>query len=260
MDITLSKFDPSLAERHRVWLIIGCRGSGKSVLLRDLLYKTHAHYHFGLGMTATHSTGESLRKLFPPSLVFEDGYNFEAVDKLLDSAKDLVARDKVRNALLLLDDCAFDPKVMGASAMKEIHLNGRHSRITLMSTTQYLLTVGPLLRTNVDYVLALMDNNLTNRKKLHQYFFGCFPSFIQFDAVFREVTKDFGAMVLNNTNKAGTIAESISWYKADDVPQSFRIMKNKYYQIDEIFRARVKKKQEEAPPADVKVVSVSVSK
>jgi len=130
----------------------------------------------GVGMTATHATAETLRNIFPPGLVYQDGYNHEVVDRLLESAKGLVARDKVRNILLLLDDCAFDPKVMGAPAMKEIHLNGRHSHITLMSTTQYMLTVGPLIRTNVDYVLALQDNNIANRKKLFQYYFGCFPT------------------------------------------------------------------------------------
>lgn len=260
MDINLGKFDPSTAERHRVWLIIGCRGSGKSVLLRDLLYKTRDHYDFGVGMTATHTTAEALRKMFPPTLVYKDGYNFEAVDKLLASAKSLVARDKPRNTLLLLDDCAFDPKVMGALAMKEIHLNGRHSRITLMSTTQYMLTVGPLIRSNVDYVIALQDSNLQNRKKLFQYFFGCFPSFAQFDAVFREVTQDYGAMVLNNTNKSGSVSESISWYKADSVPENFRLMKSKIYNMDAIVRARIKQKQDDGFHEDTKVVSVAAPK
>jgi hypothetical protein len=210
MDINLAKFDPASAERHRVWLLIGCRGSGKSVLLRDLLHKTRTHYDLGVAMTATHATAESLRQIFPPSLVYQDGYKFEVVDTLLENLKGLVVRDKVRNALLLLDDCAFDDKVMKSPAMKEIHLNGRHSRLTLMSTTQYCLTVGPLIRTNIDYVLALADNNIANRKRLHQFFFGCFPTFAQFDAVFREVTRDYGCLVLNNTNKTGTISESIS--------------------------------------------------
>ena len=67
-------------------------------------------------------------------------------------------------------------------------------------------------------------------------------------------------MVLDNTSKAGTIAESISWYKADDVPQSFRIMKNKYYEVDSIVRARAKKKQEEEPNTDTKIVSVVAPK
>jgi hypothetical protein len=255
MDINLSEFDPSAAERHRVWLIIGCRGSGKSVLLMDLLYKTRDHYDCGVAMTATHTTAEVLRKAFPPSLVYPNGYNFEVVDALLEATKGLAAREKERNCLLLLDDCAFDEKVMKAPAMKEIHLNGRHSRITLMSTTQYCLTVGPLIRTNVDYVLALADNNVANRKRLFQFFFGCFPNFAQFDAVFREVTKDYGCMVLNNTNKTGTVSESVSWYKADEAPGRFRLMKNKMYDLDATTREKVTEHQKEGKFAETKVVS-----
>jgi hypothetical protein len=258
MDVNIPKFDPAATERHRIWLIIGCRGSGKSVLLKDLLFQTRSHYDAGTAMTATHTTAEVLRNIFPPDLVHEDGYNFEVVDKLLAFAKDLATKEKERNFLLLLDDCAFDDKIMKSSAMKEIHLNGRHSRLTLMSTTQYMLTVSPLIRTNIDYVFALADNNIANRKRLYNYFFGCFPTFGQFDAVFREVTRDYGCLVLDNTNKTGSISDSVSWYKAaEKTPDSFQLMKRKYYQLDHMFKVRQERRRNSKPQREEeKVVSV----
>ena len=38
MSFTIKQFEPTKAKKHRTWLIIGPRGSGKSVLLKDLLY------------------------------------------------------------------------------------------------------------------------------------------------------------------------------------------------------------------------------
>ena len=88
-DIHVSKFDPTKAKDHRVWLIIGCRGSGKSVLLKDLLHQTRSKYDVGLAMTATETTAQTLRKIFPPSLVINTGYDYNAADRFMRSAKEM---------------------------------------------------------------------------------------------------------------------------------------------------------------------------
>jgi type II secretory pathway predicted ATPase ExeA len=82
-DLNLEKFNPAQAKPHRIWLIIGTRGSGKSVLLKDLLYNTSGAYDYGMAMTATHSSAETLRQIFPPSLVYDQGYDFDKADTML---------------------------------------------------------------------------------------------------------------------------------------------------------------------------------
>ena len=261
-DLNLEKFNPSQAKPHRIWLIIGTRGSGKSVLLKDLLYHTRGEYDFGLAMTATHSSAETLRQVFPKSLVYDRGYDFEKADTMLAQARENVKNGKDRAGLLLLDDCAFDDKVMKSDTMKELHLNGRHAAITLMSTTQYCLTVSPLLRANIDYIFVMADNVLANRKRLHQFFFGCFDTFQQFDSVFKTVTKNFGCLVLDNTNKTGSLEQSIRWYRADPIPDKrFRIMRRQYYAMDEFVQKSMNKlnllRQKEQKTAELKTVVVA---
>ena len=258
-DLNLIKFDPASAKPHRIWLIIGTRGSGKSVLQKDLLYKTRGAFDYGIAMTATHSSAETLRQVFPPSLVYEDGYDFDKADVMLASAKENVKNGKDRAGLLLLDDCAFDDKVMKSDTMRELHLNGRHAKITLMSTTQYCLTVSPLLRANIDYIFVMADNVIANRKRLHNFFFCCFETFPQFDVVFKAVTKDYGCLVLDNTDKTGSLEQSVRWYRADPIPDKrFRIMRNRYYAIDEEVQKLLKKQKElkEAKP-ELKIVVVA---
>jgi hypothetical protein len=259
-DLNLEKFDPASAKPHRIWLIIGTRGSGKSVLLKDLLYKTRGSFEYGLAMTATHSSAETLRQVFPPSLIYENGYDFDKASLLLSQAKENVKNGKDRAGLLLLDDVAFQDKVMKSDTMKELHLNGRHAKITLMSTTQYCLTVSPLLRANIDYVCVMADNVIANRKRLHQFFFGCFETFQQFDIVFKAVTKDYGCLVLDNTDKTGSLEKSVKWYKADPIPdERFRIMRNRYYFMDEETR-KLLKKQKEQDGVEPELKRVAVAK
>ena len=49
----VKRFDFSEAEPSRVWLIVGARNTGKTVLLRDILYKMRRHIDFAVAMTTT---------------------------------------------------------------------------------------------------------------------------------------------------------------------------------------------------------------
>ena len=252
-DIHVDKFDPNKAKRHSVWLVIGCRNSGKSVLLHDLLYKTRSRYDVGLAMTATSPTAEKLKTIFPPCLVFENGYDFDKAAKFVESAKHLKQQNKERNFLLLLDDCACDLKIMKSDVMREIHMNGRHSNVTLFSSTQYMLSCPPIIRSNIDYVMAMWDNNVQNRKRLYEHFYGVFSSFAEFETVFRAVTSDYGCLVLDNTDKRGDVEKSIFWYRAcTKLPKKFQVMKNSYYVFDRVLAEHAAKNSNE----DRKQVSI----
>ena len=254
-DLHLEKFDPKTAKPHRIWLIIGTRGSGKSVLLQDLLFQTKGAFDYGLAMTATYSSAQTLRKLFPPCFVFDQGYNFDIADAMLANAKQFASEGKEKAGLLLLDDCAFDDKIMKSDTMRELHLNGRHAKITLMSTTQYCLTVSPLLRANIDYILCMQDNVIANRKRLHNFFFGCFETFQQFDSVFKAVTKDYGCLVLDNTDKTGSLEQSVKWYRSLPTPNTFRVLRNRFYWADAEIRKRVQEKRQTANQPEIKSVA-----
>ena len=60
MSYELRQFDPASCKPHRIWLIIGARGTGKSKLMQDLVYKTRKNYDLGMVMTATTSTVKTL--------------------------------------------------------------------------------------------------------------------------------------------------------------------------------------------------------
>ena len=134
---------------------------------------------------------------------------------------------------------------MKSDFMSQIHLNGRHHKITLISTTQYCMTCGPMIRTNIDYVFAFYDNNVSNRKKLYENFFGVFSSFSQFDSTFKGLCSQYTCMVLDNTNKQNHLESSIYWYKASpEIPSSFRVMRKRYYYMEEYLRKLREKEQE----------------
>ena len=73
MEYRLNEFNPGDAKQHRIWLIIGPRGSGKSVLLKDILYQTRKQYDFGVAFTATTSTVDTFKEFLPHHLIYKNG-------------------------------------------------------------------------------------------------------------------------------------------------------------------------------------------
>ena len=101
MEYRLREFEPASTKHSRIWLIIGPRGSGKTILLRDILYKTRKHYDIGLAMTATTSTVDTFKKFIPYHLIFKKGHNYEQCNALLKTCKELTAQGNQQRALQL---------------------------------------------------------------------------------------------------------------------------------------------------------------
>ena len=237
MEYRLNEFNPGDTKQHRIWLIIGPRGSGKSVLLKDILYQTRKQYDFGVAFTATTSTVDTFKEFLPHHLIYKNGYNYEKGAQYLATCKRLTAKGKQRNSLICLDDCMFDNKVMKSDAMTEIHLNGRHSGITLVNTTQYVMgTVPPVVRTNVDYVLVLQDSVLVNRKRLFEYFFGNFPTFKEFDRAMTQVTESHGCLVLDKTQTSAKVSDTVFYYKAKSALPPFQIGRQIFFAMDNVVK------------------------
>ena len=68
----------------------------------------------------------------------------------------------------MLDDLAYDKKAMASAEMRELSLTSRHYNVFCIVCIQAPLQWPPQLRSNVDYVFALRDNNVRNRRHLHE--------------------------------------------------------------------------------------------
>ena len=84
---------------------------------------------------------------------------------------------------------------------------------------QFPLGITPELRCNFDYIFLLAEDFYSNLKRLYDHYAGMFPTFDSFRTVFKELTNDFGCMVIVNRGARSTFLEKVFWYKAsnDDV-------------------------------------------
>jgi len=231
MPLEIDEFNPKKAQCDRVWLIIGARNTGKSVLLKDLIYQTQRKTDLIMGMTQTKSTAKMFEEFMPKSFVYSDGYNYEKTEEFLGIASDLAQREKIRHVTLVMDDVNFDQKILKSKTQQNLHLNGRHYHTCIFNTSQFSMLVPTTIRANCDYIIALKETIRANRRRLFEHYFGIFESFAEFERVFMECTKNYGAMILDRTQSSGRVEDLIKYYRAKTDTPPFKIGKRVFWKL-----------------------------
>ena len=232
MRLKVKRFDPATLKAHRIIILVGKRGTGKSVLQRDLMYHLSEKIDMGVAMTPTEESADTFRQHMPDSMIYNT-FSHHKLDSMLSLQRDMVKHKKQRSLLLVLDDCMYDKKILKGLAIRDLFMNGRHLNITMCNAVQYVMDMGPDLRTQVDYVFALRENIISNKSKLWKYFFGMFEKYEDFSRVMDKCTENHAAIVMDNTTGSCNIDECIYWYKAQiDLPD-FRLGKSVFWDLSE---------------------------
>ena len=169
-----------------VIVLIGRRDTGKSFLVKDLLYYKR-DVPIGTVISATEGSNRFYGDLMP-SLFIHEEFSPEIVANLVKRQKIVVSKMKQQESMygksnidpyayLILDDLMYDPKWIKDITIKQIFMNGRHFKLLFLITMQFSLGIPPALRGNVDYVFILRENYVSNRKRLYEHYAGMFPTF-----------------------------------------------------------------------------------
>lgn len=230
MSIRVKKFDFDNVKRHRMWLLIGRRGTGKSVLLRDILYNTRDMYDIVIACSPTFESQEMLKKCMPSCFVYPY-YCPTKIDELIKISSSLLSEGTTRHFLIVLDDCVYDKSIFKTSTQRYIAMNGRHIYCTQIILTQYVLDLPPDVRSQIDYVISLKESILANKKKLYTFFFGVFKTLDDFITTMDKCTQNYEAIILDNTCVSTVPDECVFWYKASLNIPDFKLGKSIFYKL-----------------------------
>ena len=230
MNLELKKFDMknisfnASETQGPVIVLIGRRDTGKSFLVRDLLYY-HQDIPIGTVISGTEAGNGFYAKMVPKLFIHEE-YNTVIIEKILKRQKIVLKEIKKEMAaykrstidartFVILDDCLYDNSWAREKLMRLLFMNGRHWKIMLIITMQYPLGVPPNLRTNIDYTFILREPYITNRKRIYENYAGMFPTFESFCQVMDQCTENYECLVIANNAKSNKLEDQIFWYKAD---------------------------------------------
>ena len=207
-----------------VVVLIGRRDTGKSYLVRDLLYN-HQDIPIGTVISGTEA-GNGFYSSHIPKLFIHDEYNTAIIENVLKRQRTVLKQVKKEmehykrstidpRAFVILDDCLYDNTWTKDKMMRLLFMNGRHWKIMLIITMQYPLGIPPNLRTNIDYVFILREPYIANRKRIWENYAGMFPTFESFAQVMDQCTENYECLVINNNAKSNKLQDQIFWYKAE---------------------------------------------
>lgn len=237
-DIRLRKFDMKTLKAGSVVVLIGKRETGKSFLVRDILYH-NKDMPIGTIISGTEGANSFYSHMVPSIYIYGE-YEPQIIDNVIkrqvlvrkEMKKEVAMRGHTNidpRAFLILDDCLYDASWTKDKNVRSLFMNGRHYNETFIITMQYCMGIPPSLRTNVDFVFILRENLINNRKKLYEQYAGMFPSFDIFCQVMDQCTENYECIVIHNNAKSNKLEDQVFWYKASD-HEDFRVGAAEYWE------------------------------
>lgn len=222
-DMRSISFKPDEA-KGPVIVLIGRRDTGKSYLVRDLLYY-HQNLPIGTVISGTEE-GNGFYGRLVPKLFIHNEYNTAIIENILRRQRGVLRQVKKEmeqfrrttidpRTFVILDDCLFDNSWARDKMMRLLFMNGRHWKVMLLITMQYPLGIPPILRTNIDYVFILREPVTANRRRIYENYAGVFDTFEAFCQVMNQCTENYECLVINNNTKSNKLQDQVFWYKAD---------------------------------------------
>jgi hypothetical protein len=225
--IRIRKFNPDILEKNRIdpnkgpctILLVGCKRTGKSTLMEDLVYHCR-NIPAGIIVTGSASTSEEFSKFFPKSCIFNnlDKSMNTLIDRIITKQEKKRKRNydpKKFTCLVLMDDCGYDDKFFrNNKTLNKLFMNGRHYNMLTIISLQYCKSVPPTLRGNSDYVFILREPSRERRRDLWKEFAGNIQTFELFCTIMDQLTENHGCMVVDRTVITNNIEDCIFHYRA----------------------------------------------
>ena len=224
LNVNLRKFDMKMIPQDAVVIFIGRRRTGKSTLVKDLLFH-HQKMPLGTVISGTEESNDFYKSIIPPILIHGE-YNPAIIAGFCKRQRIVCMKVKEEmertgqaridpRSFLIMDDCLYDNSWLTDKNIRYLFLNGRHLKVFFLITMQYPLGIPPVLRTNVDYVFILREPSPSNRQRIFNNFGSAFPSFDFFCQIMDACTQNYECVVINNNSLSNRLEDIVFYYKAD---------------------------------------------
>jgi hypothetical protein len=194
--------------------IIGKPGSGKSVLIKQLLYSKKHLIPVAMAISGSEDSNKFYEKIIP-SLFIYDRYRKDVLENFIKRQKH--AKEHLKNpwAVLVMDDCMDDVKIFNDPLLQGLFKNGRHWNMLAIFANQYVFDFKPNIRTNIDGVFIFREPNQSNREKIYKNFASIIPTYSIFCQLMNDLTQDYTCIYINNQIQSNEWTDCVFYFKAD---------------------------------------------
>lgn len=214
--------------------VIGKPGTGKSTLIKSLLYLKQDIFPCGIFMSGSEESNAFYQE-FVPNIFIYNQYEESVFKRFKERQK--IAKNYLRDpknpwAVCVMDDCMNDSKILCSPLQRSAFMNGRHWKMLYIIVAQYAMDLKPYIRSLIDGAFLLRETNLTTLETLWKNYAGIIPTFSLFQEYMKALTGDYTAMYINNATTSTNYEDCIYWYKAQPPPDTFRFGSDLYWDFD----------------------------
>ena len=243
----VKKFDLKTMKPSRCSLAIGLKGRGKSKLIENIMYNNKDDVDLALAIASTEDSQQMFAEHLGYAMVWTD-FDVDRIQNIIDEQRhNKGAMDRPFKLIIFMDDMGFDERLWKNKTMLYLLFNQRHVDIQVVFTVQYVLSIKPDIRSNIDYVFAFNEKITKNRQKLYENFFGVFTNYASFEKTFRACTQNFECLVLDNTQQSNNLNDTVFYFKADINLPPFKVGRPKFHELDKYLRVKGGKKRPVVP-------------
>jgi len=229
--ITSRIYDPNYNGGCKL-VVVGKPGTGKSSLIKALLYAKKHIFPVGVAMSGSEDSNHAYGEIMPSTFVYNE-YNE-------DKVKDFIKRQKLAAhhlpnpwAVLILDDCTDDPRIFHKPLQQAIFKKGRHWKMLYILSLQYAMDVKPVIRTNVDGIFILREPLLKNREALYKNYASIIPDFTTFCELMDQLTDDYCSIYIHNAAQTNRWQDCVFYWKAPLAPRNWKFGSPEYWEFHE---------------------------
>ncbi len=259
VNVPIRKFEMRMIPQDAVVIFIGRRRTGKSTLVKDLLFQ-HQDMPVGTVISGTEESNDFYKKMIPPLFIHGE-YSPIIIATFCKRQKMISLRVKEEmerygqtrsdpRSFLIMDDCLYDDSWLHDRNIRYLFLNGRHLKVFFLITMQYPLGIPPMLRTNVDFVFILREPSPNNRQRIFNNFGSAFPSFQFFCDIMDQCTQNYECLVINNNSLSNKLEDIVYWYKAE-MHGDFRIGAPEFWRASEMQMKKKSTDEDDFDPASI---------
>lgn len=261
-NLQIRKFPINNMKHDATILILGPRRTGKSVLLKYILYELNKKkkFHAGWMMGGSLDARNDIKDLIPESFNLE--FTVAEFKRRIDQITRLEEAIKQQDLAILTgyDDCTYDKTFLKCKETRNIAMNGRHYNITDIKCMQYAMDMPPDVRSQMDYVFVTKQSRRDVIEKIYKYFFGVFSKREEFEQVLAACTNDYEVLVLDNTSTSNKVEDCVFYFKADINIPKFKLFAVEYWILDRYYRnLKNRKRNKEIQESAGVVVSSSTT-